>query len=143
MGESKKHVELVQRLVKYVEGLVPDDTEKMIVSDGFDSLLNKSLPPIIGGFRPDLYYEYNDTLVIGEAKTENDYDTEHSINQYVEYLKSCECYPGKSKFILIISWESCSSAKMLLQQISKKNNFTVDFEVIDELTGYNDGKSED
>ena len=34
------------------------------------------------GYVPDLYYKYNDLIIIGEAKTENDLERVHSINQF-------------------------------------------------------------
>ena len=98
-----------------------------------ENLLYKEVPPIINGFRPDLYYEFNSILIIGEAKTRNDYSTKHSLNQYKEYLKYCENFCGNSYLILCCPWECSADVKIIISKISRDNKTNII--ILDEISG--------
>ena len=78
MGETSKHIDFVYLLKKVVEndkridhGLVYIDTPES----------RNNCPPIINGYKPDLYYEFDGILIIGEAKTKNDLNNKHTKSQ--------------------------------------------------------------
>lgn len=123
MGESKKHMDLVRSLKSYVEK-IPEIEGSLIRSDLPESV-EKPLP-MSDGFRPDIYYEYLNLLVIGEAKTSFDFERKHSIEQYNSYLRRCNLFFGKAVFILAVPWTEYVSAKNLVRQILKKNNYYVE-----------------
>lgn len=123
MSESKKHMDLVRRLKEYIEKL-PNIENGLIQSD----LPETSEKPILTteGFRPDIYYEYLDTMVIGEAKTTFDFERQHSLEQYESYLRRCSLYWGKATFILAVPWMEYTSAKNLIRRIKKRNNYDIE-----------------
>lgn len=80
--ESNKHHSLVKKMYDYVVEEL--DVEKRLVeTDIFE--VNGTVPRMSEGFVPDLYYNYNNQIIIGEAKTEQDMEREHSLQQYNSY----------------------------------------------------------
>lgn len=77
MGESAKHVDLINLMKSIICSKEDVDTALVLVDDPSD---RKNVPPTINGFKPDLYYDFNQLLVIGEAKTKDDLLNEHTKN---------------------------------------------------------------
>lgn len=118
MAESFQHQQLVQLLKKEVLKLVPSDCHKLIQLDTSDSL---AIPvKMIEGYRPDLYYRFEDLLIIGEAKTADDFDRQHSRAQYEAYMKECANFQGKAVFIIAVPWMECAAANNIVQNLRKK-----------------------
>ena len=118
MPESIKHYELVKELINEARTEVPQGNWKMILTDSSES---SNLPPKTSeGFRPDIYYNFDNLLVIGEAKTSNDIDRQHSRSQYESYLKECSRFNGVAIFILAVPILDGASANNILQKIRKK-----------------------
>ena len=70
MSESLQHRQLVKLIFDETLTIIGQDNKMLIASDAIDGL---TLPPLTSeGFRPDIYYCFNDTLIIGEAKTSED-----------------------------------------------------------------------
>lgn len=130
MGESAKHLELVKLIVNYIEKL-PYIEVALIKSDLPESIEkpNKTME----GFRPDIYYNYSDYMIIGEAKTSYDFERKHSIDQYEAYYKKCSMFVGNAKFILAIPWTESISAKNLLRKIQRKNNYAIETWIINDI----------
>lgn len=79
MSESAQHQKLVNMIIEHVETIVGQDKKCFISSDEADGM---SLSPLTAeGFRPDVFYQYGDTLIIGEAKTSDDVGRLHSREQ--------------------------------------------------------------
>ena len=76
MSESINHHQLVQVLKNEVQAVVPSDCWILIQIDSPESL---SLPSKTSeGYRPDIYYQFEKLLVIGEAKSSSDVEKQHS-----------------------------------------------------------------
>ena len=82
--ESSTHINLVNIITKYVSSIVPVSNRCLIE---VDSSGEKSLVRSINNFIPDVYYSFDELLIIGEAKSENDFLRTHSKNQYDAYIE--------------------------------------------------------
>ena len=90
--ESLKHHNLVKKMYEYIvngENIVVS----LIESDIFE--VDGKVTRMPEGFIPDLYYKYNGLLIIGEAKTDKDFEREHSLQQYISYLKYLKKYSNE------------------------------------------------
>ena len=85
--ESRVHVDLVRVAYNYLITLIPKTNVRFIKTDssGICSGVH-----IIGNYVPDLYYSFDGLLVIGEAKTESDFERKHSKDQFNAYIKQCK-----------------------------------------------------
>ena len=80
MGESNKHKVLVEYALRFIKDSVGEELSYFIETDINDG---RPLPQLtMEGYRPDVFFEYNGVMFIGEAKTSDDILREHSINQY-------------------------------------------------------------
>ena len=124
MAESFQHQQLVRLLRSDALKLIPSGCEGLIQQDTPDSL---SLPAkTIEGFRPDIYYCFEDLLIIGEAKTADDVERRHSRAQYEAYLKECAKFQGKAFLIIAVPWLERATANNIVQNLKKKTpgNYT-------------------
>ena len=135
MGESIIHKQYIDIIYNYCLNIVPNNHSKLILIDNDDNLLIREVPPIINGYRPDLFYEFNSLLIIGEAKTEKDYYTNHSLNQYKEYIKYCSHYGGDSYLIICCPWMCTGDIKNIIRKISKEYKNKINIIILDEISG--------
>ena len=131
MSESKSHMDLVAVVVIYVKKLLPDDLAVLVQSDS----INSTRPTkAIKNYIPDVYYWHNDTLIIGEAKTINDFERQHSIDQFTAYLKECHNFYGCGKLVIGVPWQIISTAKNFFRKMKRDLKFEdVEIIVINEL----------
>ena len=119
MSESAQHQKLVNMIIEHVETIVGQDNKCFISSDEADGM---SLSPLTAeGFRPDVFYQYGDTLIIGEAKTSDDVGRLHSREQYDSYLKKCALFDGKAYFIAAVYWGDKAQLHNILRKIKTKH----------------------
>ena len=119
MSESAQHQKLVNMIIEHVETIVGQDKKCFISSDEADGM---SLSPLTAeGFRPDVFYQYGDTLIIGEAKTSDDVGRLHSREQYDSYLKKCALFDGKAHFIAAVHWGDKAQLHNILRKIKTKH----------------------
>ena len=117
MSESGQHKKLVELIIEYVEDRVGQDYICFIESDISD---DRPLPPMTEeGFRPDVTYEYNGLMIIGEAKTKVDVLRDHSLAQYASYLKKCSLFQGKAEYVMAVPWVEQASANNVIKKIKK------------------------
>ena len=135
MGESSIHKNYIQLIYNKTLKIIPDNHSKLILVDGYDSLLKNDISPIIGGYRPDLYYEFDSLMIIGEAKTQEDFSKKHSINQYNEYLKNCANYNGTSYLLLCCPWQCTVSLKSIIKKLKSNYSDKINIIFIDEISG--------
>jgi len=111
MTESRKHRDLVLLLKSYVVKNYPNLEQSMMQVDNGES--NVAIDKT-GHSRPDFIYEDLKTLIIGEAKVDEDTIKEHSIDQYKDYIRECENFDGNAIFILLVpfEWENSAINKM-------------------------------
>lgn len=133
MSESALHQQLVKLIITEVYNMVGSDHCCFISSDSVDGF---SLPPLTEeGFRPDLFYQYEDRLIIGEAKTSDDIEKMHSRQQYESYIRKCSLFDGCALFIVAVPWFDHAAVHNILQKICSKypGNYLV--KVLDGIGG--------
>ena len=119
MSESRLHQLLVDIAKRNIRRILPEVPNCFILSDSPDSMPNQK-PGVIQGYLPDLYIDTGEVLVIGEAKTPDDVERKHSIDQYYAFLKECAAYDGEANFLLSTTWDLVATAKNLLTRINNK-----------------------
>lgn len=134
MGESSAHSSLVTHLVQWVaEEYLSGKTDAIqIDSGGCDRK-----PPSAYGYVPDVYVApmHTGRLIIGEAKTIQDFETRHSFEQIAAFLKKCSESEG-AIFVFAIPWHRTRLAKSILSLICERNSISnVHIVVIDKLPG--------
>jgi hypothetical protein len=111
-------------LVKYMAEWVADE---LLNGNNAPILLDSPFarpnfrPPAINGHVPDLYVDEKTTrlIVIGEAKTSRDLETERSENQLRSFIKYCSLY-SNSILVLAVPWYSTRSAKSLICMLERR-----------------------
>ena len=128
MGESNIHVQLVNIAYDYIEKIVPEGCNHFIQKDSPDD----SRPPIIDGFIPDVFFQFGDLLVLGEAKRIDDFDRLHSKKQFEAYMNYCRHFCGKSVMVVSVPWQLVMSAKNYLRLIKNRTKQKTEVVVINE-----------
>ena len=133
MGESAVHQQLVKLIISDIIDTVGKDNACFIMSDVID---NYPLSPLTNeGFRPDVYYQYDDILIIGEAKTSADISRPHSIRQYSSYMRKCSLFIGNATFIIAVPWLDHATAHNILHQIKKEIPGSFKIKILDGIGG--------
>lgn len=130
MSESQKHIELLKECLHVITELVSDD-EKMLIE--YDSSETKRPPRVIGGFIPDVFYCYKGVLIIGEAKTYDDFGRDHSKQQYAAYLKEFADYFGETIFVIAVPWQIVTTAKNYFKKLRTEMNLSTKIIIVNEL----------
>ena len=115
MPESLNHTALLDRLFKYVTYTFDPDGRFLVLHD-LPSAIGCDKPPMIEGFRPDLYASHGalQSVIIGEAKTAKDLETVHSREQYRAYARHLSCCLDPT-FILAVPWPLRVRARTLMR----------------------------
>lgn len=133
MSESLQHQQLVKLILNEVLSIVGQKNKSLIASDAIDGL---ALPPLTSdGFRPDVYYCFNNVLIIGEAKTSDDIERMHSRAQYESYIRKCSLFLGKATFIVAVPWTEHATANNIVKKIAKQYPGTYTIKVVDGIGG--------
>lgn len=120
MPESAQHIELVKIVLSKAKEIVPNKYWPFIA---VDDICSSNLPPQTSeGYRPDLLYNFDGLLVIGEAKTSKDVERPHSCNQYKSYLRKCKAFPGTSYLIMAVPWTEKIEIHNLLTRLKKQES---------------------
>jgi hypothetical protein len=117
MGESAKHAALVDALVRWIAGN-PETKGCIMLRDTVETPL-PAKPVSIGGFVPDVFgmsHGSGEAVVIGEAKTESDFDTERSQAQISAFLRFCASRKN-AIFALAVPWGISVYAKVSLRRL--------------------------
>lgn len=134
MAESEDHMTYVTLIKEYAKKILPECEHMHMLTD---SPYEKETPPhVLNNFRPDFYYCHNDQLIIGEAKTDDDYNRQHSLDQYLSYLLECQKFKGLSTLILSGSWRISASYANLVRNIQKQHELDVHVVIINEMGPY-------
>ena len=82
------------------------------------------MPSEIGGFKPDLVWQYIDSKYrfIGEAKTRNDINKSHTRAQLLEYMRVLNTQ-GCGDLIVAVPWGCEKTVRSLITSIQKKHSF--------------------
>ena len=116
--------------MEYIKTIVAPDLHAIIQYDSADS----SRPTkVIGNFIPDVYYWHADRLIIGEAKTINDFDRPHSRDQYDAYIKECKNFFGRSTLVVSVPWQMVATAKNYFRRLKKEHATDIPIIIVNEL----------
>ena len=112
MSQSDAHRDLVQSIVEKLAQRYPGINLKV----DLQQVPGDELPPLIDGYRPDVYVRQDQKglLVIAEAKTDNDIDNPHTRAQLTSFIS----YLEKRKqgcFVLVVTGVGATRAKTLLR----------------------------
>lgn len=114
MAESNKHSALVNIIIRYI-GREHTDIAALGIINDLSSPLRAEKPNRIDGFVPDVYAfdAPLTTIIIGEAKTHADLETDHSKKQITAFLS----FLGHQKtgiFILAVPWQAKRRAQTVV-----------------------------
>ena len=111
MSQSDAHRNLV---IQVVNALVSRHPRISILTD-VQQNPGDDVPPVIGGFRPDVYARKQPTnsIVIAEAKTYRDLNNKHANDQIVSFINYLERFENGS-FVLSVSGRAANRAKTLM-----------------------------
>lgn len=119
MAESLQHMKLVKAILSYIAEEHREISYLAMLHD-LPGLIRGEKPPRIGGFAPDVYAmdAPHTVTIIGEAKTQQDLETEHSrkqIRAFIEFLKDKE----KGIFVLAVPWQALPRARGIVNGITQ------------------------
>lgn len=126
MSESQKHMDLVMLAADYIIETVPESGKPFVEVDTPSS----NQPYYVEAFRPDVYYEYNGQLIIGEAKTINDFERTHSRLQFKAYMEKCYEYSGSATLVVSVPWQLMNTARNYLRAYKKSHGDKVQMVVL-------------
>lgn len=133
MSESAQHLQLVNLIIDEVVGMVGEANQCFIMSDAADGY---ALSPLMEErYRPDVYYQYQNLMVIGEAKTSDDVTRLHSKMQYESYLKKCSLFNGQAVFLAAVPWTEHAAIHNILRKLRLKYPGTYEVRIIDGIGG--------
>lgn len=128
--ESQAHIDLVNIALQYIKTTIPAENYELIQMDSAGS---NSAMKIIGNYVPDIYYKYSGKLIIGEAKTINDFERTHSKEQFDAYINECELFDGDKLMVISVPWQLVSTAKNYFRRIKNTQNVQTRIIVINEI----------
>lgn len=134
MAESAEHINYVIMISNYVKELLPVNEHPFIMTDSPNEVAGT--PPVAGNYRPDVYYQNNGLLIIGEAKTDPDFDRQHSINQYKSYFEECDYFAGMAMLVVGGSWRISAALANMLRNIKRQYGYRAKAIVINNLGQY-------
>ena len=133
MSESAQHLQLVNLIIDEVVGMVGEANRCFVMSDAADGY---ALSPLTEeGYRPDVYYQYQNQLIIGEAKTSDDVARVHSKMQYESYLKKCSLFNGQAVFLAAVPWSEHATMHNILRKLRQKYPGIYEVRIIDGIGG--------
>lgn len=129
MSQSEEHKFLIEKVAAMVDKRFPG----LMLTVDLQHSPGDELPPLIGGFRPDVYGRNNQmgVTLIAEAKTDNDIDNRHTHRQVISFISYLE-RQNKGCFILAVTGIGANRAKTLLRFACKELNVkNITIEVFD------------
>ncbi|HUT04532.1 MAG TPA: hypothetical protein VM163_11660 [bacterium] len=136
MSESVVHQVLVKRMADWVaEELLGGNSASILLDSPSIKLTGR--PPTINGHVPDLFADDKTSrlLVIGEAKSARDLETDRSEKQIIAFLEYCSIHKD-ALFVLAVPWHRTRLARNLLRiWKGRMGSQSVSTEVLDMLPG--------
>ena len=136
MSESLAHSQLVCALEEYIKVNILPGTKGVIMKD-LQYQYPADLPPLINGFRPDIYVKNIslDKCIIGEAKTREDLERVHTDDQLIAFLSYCSVN-GNTSLMLAVPWDMVPLARAIVRRILKNNGIrSPDITILEKLIG--------
>ena len=128
--ESLTHMTFVKKIADYVS-TIPEDFTRNLLCVELPGEYNRC-PQIIGGSIPDVFYNDSNYIILGEAKTDNDIDQEHTHRQLNDYINEARTYDADRNIVLCTSIMGFSRMKNIIVTKKKKEQLDdIKFHVID------------
>lgn len=117
--ESDEHRLLTHQVRSWIARNYPELAAYIV--DDLDGPTGRSRPPLIGGYRPDLFVagSIDRPAIIGEAKTELDFDTVHTGLQLEAYLRYLAKQPS-GVLVVSVTWRARRTAKSKVKRLVRK-----------------------
>ena len=128
--ESLTHMAFVKKIADYVT-TIPEDFTRNLLCVELPGEYDRC-PQIIGGSIPDVFYNDSNYIILGEAKTDNDIDQEHTQRQLNDYINEARTYDADRNIVLCTSILGFSRMKNII--VAKKMKEKLDdvkFHLID------------
>lgn len=128
--ESLTHMAFVKKIADYVT-TIPEDFTRNLLCVELPGEYNRC-PQIIGRSIPDVFYNDSKYIILGEAKTDNDIDQEHTQRQLNDYINEARTYDADRNIVLCTSILGFSRMKNII--VAKKMKEKLDdvkFHLID------------
>ena len=119
MSQSDLH----QRLVVQVADKIKTRYPKISIVTDMQQVPTDAVPPMINGFRPDVYATMPTDpvlVVIAEAKTDFDIENKHTEQQVSAFIAHLEKMP-KSTFIMAVTGNAANRSKTFLRFFRQGN----------------------
>lgn len=119
LAESSQHTALVQIVIGYIKREHAQLTA-LAITDDLSGAIGAEKPNRIGGFVPDVYAfdAPITTTIIGEAKTRDDLETEHSKKQIAAFL-SFLSFQNTGIFVMAVPWQIKRRAQAIITNLQK------------------------
>lgn len=128
--ESSTHMAFVKKIADYVSTFVDDFTRNLLCVE-LPGEYNRC-PQIIGGSIPDVFYNDSNYIILGEAKTDNDIDQEHTQRQLNDYINEARTYDADRNIVHYTSILGFSRMKnIIVTKRMKEQLDDIKFHVID------------
>lgn len=138
MPESTQHLDLVRRLISYVNSNFSECRSLSIISD-LPTSIGGERPPKIQGFAPDLFaIDVPATkTIIGEGKTRQDLETDHSRRQIGAFLYYLSRQP-RGILIIAVPWQILGATQRMMRSLKSESEFehSVEIIILDEIGEY-------
>lgn len=120
MSESDQHRSLVQALAWEISESSLWQNPPILYCDIQDGA-TIDMPPIIGNNRPDVFARdlSEGIIVIGEAKTANDIDNQHTFDQLISFFDYL-CSQAQGELWMGVPWLSAGTALRVCKQLRKR-----------------------
>lgn len=128
--ESQAHVELVNIAAEYIKSIVPEEYHIFMCTDTTE---NNNVVKVIGNYIPDVYYCYNNQLIIGEAKTLNDFERMHSKEQFIAYMNEFLAFQGETTLVVSVPWQLVLTAKNYFIRLRREMQVDAKVVVLNEI----------
>ena len=120
----------VKKIADYVS-TIPEDFTRNFMCVELPGEYNRC-PQIIGGSIPDVFYNDSNYIILGEAKTDNDIDQEHTQRQLNDYINEARTYDADRNIVLCTSIMGFSRMKNIIVTKKMKEQLKdIKFHVID------------
>jgi len=131
MAESEQHMNYVRQIVSYIETF-PNCCSDLIEAD-LPSYVGRTTK-IFSGHYPDVYYNDNSMIILGEAKTDNDIENKHTTSQIKAYIEEELLFNGEKHIVFCCSFYSLATLMNLVIHLKNKTETKdIKFHFIDSL----------
>lgn len=129
--ESDSHKQYIINAVRYIEREFNISPSMMAVDLG-GSIYT---PPLtIDCFRPDIYVNSPQVIIIGESKTDDDIDNKHTTLQLISYIKELNAYQKEKHLVMSSSIAAYSTLRNYIRRFRKANDVSfITFHTVDPI----------